>query len=61
MEVVDAVDEASKRAVRLVKGVNFRLEISPSVIRGLILGNEGGGSHPPVRDPPTPLAHERAL
>lgn len=38
VEVVDAVDEASKRAVRLVRGVNFRLEISPRVIRELWMG-----------------------
>jgi len=38
VEVVDAVDEASKRAVKLVKGVNFRLIISPRVIRELLMG-----------------------
>jgi len=38
VEVVDAVDEDSKRAVRLVRGVNFRLIISPRVIRELLMG-----------------------
>ena len=38
VEVIDAVDEASKRAVRLVRAVNFRLEISPRVLRELWMG-----------------------
>jgi len=38
VEVIDAFDEASKRAVRLVRAVNFRLEISPRVLRELWMG-----------------------
>jgi len=38
IEVVDEVDEASKRAVREARLVNFRMELSPRIIQKLVTG-----------------------
>lgn len=38
VDVVDAVDEASKRAVREARLVNFRIELSPRIIRQIVEG-----------------------
>ena len=38
IEVADSVDEASKRAVRKARLVNFRIELSPRIIRQLVTG-----------------------
>ncbi len=40
IEVVDKVDESSKRAIREARLVNFRIELSPRIIRQLINGEE---------------------
>lgn len=40
IEVVDKVDEASKRAVREARLVNFRIELYPRIIRQLVTGEE---------------------
>jgi len=42
IEVAAGVDEASKRAVRKARLVNFRIELSPRIIRQLVRG--GGES-----------------
>ena len=38
IEVADKVDEASKRAVKEARPVNFRIELSPRIIRQLVKG-----------------------
>lgn len=38
IEVANKVDEASKRAVREARLVNFRIELSPRIIRQLVMG-----------------------
>ena len=38
IEVVNKVDETSKRAVRETRLVNFRIELSPRIIRQLVSG-----------------------
>ena len=40
IEIVDRVDEASKRAVREARLVNFRIELSPRIIRQLVTGED---------------------
>jgi len=40
IEVADRVDEASKRAVREARLVNFRIELSPRIIRQLVTGED---------------------
>jgi len=57
VEVAAAVDAASKRAVRLVRAVNFRLEISPSILRGLMRGE--GDLRIPLRrrSPPSDISN----
>lgn len=42
VSVNDGVDETSKRAVREVRLVNFRIEVSPRIIRQLIAGGDEG-------------------
>lgn len=42
VEVVDRVDEASKRAVRMVRLLNFRVELSPRIISQLMSGRTEG-------------------
>jgi len=42
IEVVDGVDEASKRAIREARLVNFRIELSPRIIQQIIKGEERG-------------------
>jgi len=42
VEVVDRVDEASKRAVRMVRLLNFRVELSPRIISQLMGGRTEG-------------------
>jgi len=38
IKVVDEVDEASKRAIREARLVNFRIELSPRIIQQLVTG-----------------------
>lgn len=38
IEVAHVVDEASKRAVKEARLVNFRIELSPRIIRQLVAG-----------------------
>jgi len=40
IELADGVDEASKRAVREVRLVNFRIELSPRIIHQLATGRD---------------------
>ena len=40
VEVEAGVDEASKRAIKLVRLVNFRIELTPRVIQKLVSGED---------------------
>ena len=40
VEVEPSIDEASKRAVRLVRLVNFRIELSPRSIQAIVKGGD---------------------
>jgi DNA-binding HxlR family transcriptional regulator len=40
VEVEAGVDEASKRAIKLVRLVNFRIELTPRVIQKLVTGED---------------------
>ena len=40
VEVKAGVDEASKRAIKLVRLVNFRIELTPRVIQKLVTGED---------------------
>ena len=40
VEVEARVDEASKRAIKLVRLVNFRIELTPRVIQKLVTGED---------------------
>jgi len=40
IEIVDRVDDASKRAVREARLVNFRIAISPRIIRQLVTSED---------------------
>jgi predicted transcriptional regulator len=43
VEVVPSVDDASKRAIKLVRLLNFRIELTPRVIRKLTYGDDKKG------------------
>lgn len=38
VEVESAVDEASKRAIKIVRLLNFRIDLTPRVIHRLVTG-----------------------
>lgn len=40
IEVAPSIDEASKRAIKEVRLINFRIELSPRVIHALLMGEE---------------------
>jgi len=40
VEVESSIDEASKRGVRLVRLVNFRIELSPRSIQAMLKGGD---------------------
>lgn len=40
IEVVDSVDEASKRAIKEARLTNFRITVSPRIIRQMVTGDE---------------------
>jgi len=40
IEIVDGVDDASKRAIREARLVNFRIELSPRIIQQIITGGD---------------------
>jgi hypothetical protein len=43
VEVVPSVDNTSKRAIKLVRMLNFRIELTPRVIRKLAYGDDKKG------------------
>jgi len=40
VEVEAGVDEASKRAIKRVRLLNFRIELTPRVIRNIVTGED---------------------
>ena len=40
VDVISSVDEASKRAIRLVRLKNFRIELSPRNIKAIVGGED---------------------
>lgn len=40
VEVESGVDESTRRAIRIARIVNFRLELSPGIIKDMVKGEE---------------------
>ena len=43
VEIIPGVDEKSKRAIKLIRLLNFRIELTPRVIQKLTVGNDKKG------------------